>query len=187
MGIIEQQIKRKVRRNEMRRMILASVATVGLLGVAVLAPNVFGAMAKLGILPSRRFGEIVNTSRRRLVQSGHLEYKNGFLRLTAKGESELRQLEISNFVIKKPRRWDLKWRLLIFDIPEYRRPLREKVRRTLTAIGFVRLQDSVWVYPYDCEDLVTLLKADFKIGKDLLYIVADAVENDRRLRSVFGI
>jgi len=76
---------------------------------------------------------------------------------------------------------------LIFDIPEYRRSLREKMRRTLTVIGFKRLQDSVWIYPYDCEDLITLLKADFRIGRDVLYMIVDQLEGDQRLCKEFGL
>jgi DNA-binding transcriptional regulator PaaX len=76
---------------------------------------------------------------------------------------------------------------LIFDIPEYRKSTRDRIRETLRIIGFVRLQDSVWAYPYDCEDLITLLKADFKIGKDMLYLVVEAMENDASLRRHFGI
>ena len=54
-------------------------------------------------------------------------------------------------------------------------------------IGFVRLQDSVWVYPYDCEDLITLLKADFRVGKDVLYLIVDSIENDKYLRAEFNL
>lgn len=77
--------------------------------------------------------------------------------------------------------------MLIFDIPEKQRELRDKVRNTLQAIGFKCLQDSVWVYPHDCENFIALLKADFKIGRDLLYVIAEAIENDRALRDYFGV
>ena len=50
-----------------------------------------------------------------------------------------------------------------------------------------RLQDSVWVYPYDCEDIIGLLKTDIGVGKDLLYMIADEIENDRHLRENFGL
>ena len=72
-------------------------------------------------------------------------------------------------------------------MPEKRKGLRDKIRLTLNSIGFVKLQDSVWVYPYPCEDLIVLLKADFKIGKDLLYIIADSVENDSELQKLFNL
>ena len=52
---------------------------------------------------------------------------------------------------------------------------------------FVRLQDSVWIYPYDCEDIITLLKADFQIGKDMLYMIVEMLEYDKRLRNHFDL
>ena len=77
--------------------------------------------------------------------------------------------------------------MLVFDIPERRRAVRTKIRAALISLGFVRLQDSVWVYPYDCEDLITLLKTDFKVGKDVLYVIADRIEFDKPLRILFGL
>lgn len=57
----------------------------------------------------------------------------------------------------------------------------------MSEIGFVRLQDSVWVYPYDCEDFVALLKAELKIGKDVLYAIVDTIEQDKNLRRYFNL
>ena len=187
MGNLEKQSKRQTRRNNIQKIILASVAMAGFITVGLIAPNVLGAMGKLGLLPKRRQKEFINTSRKRLIARDLLRYEGKYLRLTPLGERELRRLQLAEFKIKKPRRWDKKWRVLIFDIPEHRRGTREKVRHTLTAIGFIRLQDSVWIYPYDCENLITLLKADFKIGKDLLYMIVDSLEYDASVRSRFGL
>lgn len=178
---------KKCRRDDMRKIILGSVALAGIIGVALIAPNVLGAMAKLGFFPHRRQKESINRSRDRLVQQGLLEYHDKKLRLTPQGEIILRRLEMSDYQINKPKRWDGRWRVLIFDIPEKRKRLREQVRRTLVNIGFVRAQDSVWIHPYDSEDLITLLKADFKIGKDLLYLVVEQMEYDIAYRKHFGL
>ena len=160
----------------------------GVLTVAAVAPNALQALAMLGGRKTKRQKEIITTSRKRLVENGLLTYTTeGFLKLTKKGEAKLRQLELHEYKIKKPKRWDKKWRVLIFDIREERRSLRDKIRRTLVTIGFERLQDSVWVYPYDCEDLITLLKADFKIGKDVLYLIVDKIENDTVLKKQFKL
>ncbi len=187
MGEIERISKIKGRNVTIQKIVLQTVATAGLLSVAVLAPNMLKVLAQFGFIPKPRFKETVNRSRKRLIDTGLLLYMDGYLKLTHKGEARLRQLEVSDFQMTIPKRWDGKWRVLIFDISERRRVLRDKVRCTLVAIGFVRLQDSVWVYPYDCEDLITLLKADFKIGKDLLYMMVDSIENDKWLREVFGL
>lgn len=169
-------------------MVLETTALAGVIGVALVAPNVIGAMKKLGIPLSVRQGTTIARARKRLVEKGLLAYEKGFLRLTTKGKATLERLNLSEYgTHKKKQRWDKRWRLLIFDIPEKKRTLREKIRRTLIAIGFMRLQDSVWVYPYDCEELITLLKADFKVGRDLLYVIADELEYDAPCRTYFGL
>ena len=188
MGLQEKTTRERLRKNELKKLVLATVAFSGVLAVALVAPNVLGAMAKLGIIPTRRTGEYVGSTRNRLLRQGLLQKKDGVLRLTEKGERELRALQLREFDPKqKKRRWDHKWRILIFDIPEYRRGLRDRIRRTLEAIGFVQLQRSVWVYPHDCEDLIVLLKADMHVGKDMLYLIVDSIENDRGLREQFGL
>lgn len=167
--------------------ILNTIKLAGLITVMAAAPGVVGAMGKLGIIPSIRQQDILKSSCKRMVHSGLLVWEDGKLRLTPKGESELRRLDAQFALGKKPRRWDKKWRVLIFDIPDYRKGLRDKIRHSLIRIGFFRLQNSVWVYPYDCEDFVTLLKADFKVGKDLLYMIVDSIEGDASLKRHFGL
>ena len=187
MGVLERESKRGTRKGQLQKVILSAVATAGVLSVMAVAPNAFQALSMFGFGKKGTHRYTVETSRKRLVHNGLLEYaKEGFLKLTPKGEAKLRQLELHEYKTKKPKRWDKKWRVLIFDIREERKNLRDKVRRTLMIIGFVRLQDSVWVYPYDCEDLVALLKADFKIGKEVLYLIVDKIENDGWLKKQFG-
>ena len=186
MGKLEEESKKRSRRANIQKLVLASVAVVGGISVALVAPGVIGAMGKLGLIPSARQLEIIKRSRSRLVARGLLVYQGNVLRLTTRGEQVLRRLELHDFKLRKPKRWDRKWRVLIFDIPERRKGLRPKIRYTLKAIGFVRLQDSVWAYPYDCEDFISLVKADFKIGKDLLYIIADSIENDKNYKRYFN-
>ena len=57
----------------------------------------------------------------------------------------------------------------------------------LKAIGFLKLQSSVWIYPHDCEDLIQLIKTDFALGREVLYIVAEDVEGDAKLRFHFKL
>lgn len=178
---------KRAKRVNVQKIILYSVAAAGIITVGLLAPNVLGAMAKFGILPGKRQREIVETSRSRMVKRGLLAYENGKLRLAKKGEEQLRRLRLLDYKLKKPKRWDGKWRVLIFDIPEDRKTLRDKVRNTFEMLGFKRLQDSVWIYPYDCEDLIALMKADFRVGKDLLYLVVESLEYDRPLREHFKL
>lgn len=187
MGILEEGSRKRARKNEVKKLILQTVQVAGLLSLAIAAPNVIGGLAKLGIIPTRRHKESVKNASRKLIASGHLEWRGKQLRLTGKGERELRRLTLEDFSRNTPRRWDGKWRVLIFDIPERRKGLRQQLRSMLDRIGFVRLQNSVWAYPYDCEDLVTLLKADLHVGDDILYMIVDSIERDQGLRERFSL
>ena len=191
MGIQELVVRRRARKRNLQKIILATVAAAGFLALAAVAPNSLQALAKLGIIDVKKKGRaektIINRARDRLVHAGLLARNTqGFLQLTPKGEAKLRQLELRDYQLKKPRRWDRRWRVLIFDIPERKRLLRDRVRQTLVAIGFAQLQQSVWIYPYDCEDLIALLKADFGVGNNLLYLVVEEMENERAFREHFG-
>ncbi|MEK7614084.1 MAG: CRISPR-associated endonuclease Cas2 [Patescibacteria group bacterium] len=190
MGKMEKESRKRTRGSHLQKAVLNSVAVAGIIGVALVAPNAMRILKMFGLgkVKDRHARQAINTSRRRLVEKGLLLHsKDGFLKLTKKGEYKLYELERHDYKLPHPKRWDKKWRVLIFDIPEKKRLLRDKVRLTLSAIGFRRLQHSVWVYPYDCEDLITLIKSDLKIGKELLYLIVDSIENDRRMREWFEV
>ncbi|TSD05091.1 MAG: phenylacetic acid degradation operon negative regulatory protein [Parcubacteria group bacterium Greene0714_7] len=189
MGKIEQALKGKIRRTKVNSAIINAVALTGTLAVASVAPNVLGALGKMKFLNQRRYQ--VKESFSRMIREGYivLEKRNGtsYASLTPKGERFAMLVHEGALTPKKPKQWDGKWRVLVFDIEEKRRGLRDKMRMALINLGFVRLQNSVWAYPYDCEDLIILIKADLKMGQEVLYIIADTIENDGALRRRFGL
>src|SRR5574344_2166383 len=165
MGNLELEVKKEIRATKIQKVVLQTISTAGLLSVALLAPN---ALKALNIFNNNKKiknkERSIRNSRRRLVEMGLVKYsENGMLFLTKEGKNKLEQFQRLEYKIKKPKKWDGKWRVLIFDIKENKRSLRDKIRVTLSFIGFIKLQNSVWVFPYDCEDLITLLKADFGI------------------------
>lgn len=187
MGKLEQTNEKLIRRTKIQHAILATVQISGLIAWALLAPNTLKLLKPI-IKRSNKYNEksIYNT-RKRLIENGLLEVKNGSVSLTKKGEVALERMEAGYTTVPKPKKWDKKWRVLIFDIPEIRRSTRDKLRHTLISIGCIKLQDSVWITPYNCEDLITLLKTEFKIGKELIYIIADHIENDVFLKKQFDL
>ena len=187
MGKLEQKNRETIRRTEVQQAILATIASVGILSVALIAPPVIGALAKLGILPSSRKSEVIKSAASRLKNKGLLKFENGHYILTASGEKILKRWQLADYKLTKPKKWDKKWRVVIFDIPERKKSVRDKIRQIFVEAGFRRLQDSVWIYPYDCEDVIGLLKTEFGIGRDLLYVIADQIENDKYLRQEFNL
>lgn len=189
MGRLEAEVRGKIRRTKINNALIAAAAVTGGVMVAAIAPNMLGAVAGSKYFRQRKYQ--LKSSLSRLISTGYLllvtEGGRKRIRLTLKGERYAALMGEGKLVPKKPKRWDQKWRLLVFDIPERRRKTRAQIRTALISLGFVRLQDSVWVYPYDCEDLITLLKADFKVGKEVLYVIADKIEHDVPLRARFGL
>lgn len=189
---MEQASRKRTKRGQIERAILSGLAITGVGLVAMAAPNVLQLLKHVDPdwLIKRDPRQRIREAAHRLKKRGFIEFahKDGrtYLRIKEKGRARLRSL-VSFGPLPKPKKWDGKWRLVIFDIPEKKHVLRARARSIVAGFGFVRLQDSVWVYPYDCEEAVALLKAELHIGKDLLYIIADAIEYDVPLRREFGL
>ena len=187
MGYLEEKSRKRSKRKLLQQVILATVAGVGILGVSLLAPNVIGALGKLGFIPNKRQKEYVSSSASKMVKKGLLKYNGKFYELTTLGKEKLHRWEFAGFKMNKPKKWDGKWRVIIFDIPDKKRKIRDNIRYLFRSAGLHLLQESVWIYPYDCEDIITLLKTDFGVGKNLLYLIVEEVENDKHLREEFNL
>lgn len=133
------------------------------------------------------FKSRLNQAVNRLERRNLIVVENGQVRLTAAGERELALYETKKKMIYRPKKWDGKWRIVIFDIWERRRNARDTIRRYLCHLGFAYLQNSVWVFPYECREVVDLLKTRFKLRPAVIYIVAESIENDGFLRKKFGL
>lgn len=95
----------------------------------------------------RSFSQLVSY----LVKQGYIKRVStgdtpGVL-ITRKGAQ--RVLKIQWRLKEKKRRPDGKWLMVIFDIPEKKKPLREVFRGVLLLLGYQKLQQSVWVCPYE--------------------------------------
>ncbi len=178
---------------QIAKIVLKTVAAAGFISMAILAPNALQALDIFCTDKRRSYNPkyFINNAVNRLKRQGMIEFKKEddkiFLRLTEKGEQKLLKYQLQEVVVKKPKRWDRKWRIVIFDIREQKKRLRNFLRQELVNLGFVRLQNSVWVYPYDCEEVIVMLKAYLKTGKDILYIIADKIENDKWLKKEFKL
>lgn len=111
--------------------------------------------------------------------------KNSELLLTEKGMQKASKYIFNDWKIKPPKIWDKKWRLVIFDIPEEKKHLRNTVRDKLKSFGFLQLQKSVWVFPFDCQEIIFALKYIYSLGKNVQYILAENIETEMDLIDYF--
>lgn len=190
MGMIEQKARRERRIGAFQQAML--YAALGGVMIAIGAVPDFRRILKYytGRRKGARFNYQVKTTLGRLAYRGLItfEERDGrrYARITERGRQIL-ELETLNAIGVKKKKWDRRWRVVIFDVPERRRGIRVKLRRFMEEYGFVRLQDSVWIYPYDCEDLIALAKANLQIGTDVLYMIVERLENDKHLREHFAL
>ena len=77
--------------------------------------------------------------------------------------------------------------MIIFDISEMRRKDRDKLRRIIRGFGFICLQNSVWVYPYHCQEIIELLKKYLELKGEVIYMTVDSIENDDWLLKSFKL
>jgi len=186
-------VRTRARRGALERALLGTLVTGALMTVAMAAPKMLSLVKKehLDLVlppdPRQRLRETATRLKRKGLVA--FEKRNGriHMRLTKKGAAEVERTRVGMYTIRRPRRWDGRWRIVIFDIREKRRADRTRVRHLLQGLGFHRLQDSVWVHPYDCEEVIALIKTELRLGADLLYIIADAIDFDRRLREHFDL
>jgi len=116
----------------------------------------------------------------------YYENKICYLELTAKGKEKLKRCladELELPVVDNA--WDGKWRMVIFDIPNEKSKSRDYLRRKLLNYGFLELQKSIYVFPFDCLNEINFLKNTFYLKPYVQYIVADRIETETDLITIF--
>ena len=101
--------------------------------------------------------------------------------LTEFGKQYALRFDPETIKISIPLRWDKKWRVVVFDIPEKKKPAREALRRELKKLGFVELQKSVWIFPYDCKDAIDFIVELFEIRSFVRYLEVGRISHDADL------
>ena len=187
---MDTQKKSKSKYQNAQRIILRTLLLAGVVSIAILAPNALQVLQMFNSKNKRyRSPRYVESVIGRLIKKKliavRMDSGEKILEVTPLGERTL--LRAGVYKIPKRKSWDGKWRIVMFDVSEKRKMTRERIREELRGFGFVRFQDSVWVFPYECNELIALRKADVLIGRSVRYIIADYLENDALLRKHFGL
>jgi len=180
-------------------------ATAGkfLLMTLALGGIVFAGAVLPGILRatrgSRHFGKydkkqmkraVDNLKRRKLIEI--ISEKDGRIRisLTNKGAKRVREFTFKNLAIQKPQKWDRKWRVIIFDIPTQPKRLnsaRAALREKIKELGFYKLQKSVWIHPYPCEDEILLIGEIFEVISCLEILTVEKLLHETKVKNFFNL
>lgn len=95
----------------------------------------------------KQFGQFINYLKRKgYIKDANLKARKGFL-LTKAGEEKALKLKYK--LLDKKERKDGKWIMIMYDIPEKKKRQRSFLREKLKELGYKKLQNSIWVSPYD--------------------------------------
>lgn len=167
----------KMRHQEQLRAVgavtLGVIAAAGIVAAAAVAPGVF-VVFKSFMRKSRPLERYdVDRSLKRLIRKGFVEEvvrgRTVRCQITDRGREHLMRCELARSEFVPPKKWDGKWRLVVFDVPERWRYLRDNLRGHLLRLGLYPIQKSVWLFPYPCDDLVRLIKVDLGLGRNVQY------------------
>lgn len=123
-----------------------------------------------------------NQDLRRLEKRGYVKNKSGKLLITDKG-----RLEAFEKIDTQSKKWDGKWRFVIFDIPFDRKKLREMFRKKIKEMGFKQYQKSVWVLPFEINEYINLLIDEYRANKYVKLITAEEISDDKIWKKKFRI
>lgn len=108
--------------------------------------------------------------------------------ITKKGLKRAQKLRFDDLQVKKPKKWDKKWRLVMFDIPEKKRYRRSNLSNKLRSMGFYQLQKSAWVHAWPCSFEVELIKQTLGIlDSHIVFAEISSIDHQDKLLKHFKI
>ncbi len=120
-----------------------------------------------------------------LVMKRKGEYIMPVLTALGKKRASLARLEL--FEIARPKKWDKKWRIVLFDIPEEQRIWRNVLRAQLKRLQFQKLQESVFVHPFNCMKEMKQLSDYYQGAQYIRFIEATHIDNESELKKRFKL
>ena len=108
------------------------------------------------------------------------------IKLTKRGKMRWLQYQFNDLELKSLKRWDKKWCIVLFDIPESQKRIRDSLRKKLKKLGFLEFQKSVFIYPYPCEDEINFIINFFNI-EDYVYYIEAPISSDYNFRRYFHL
>ena len=128
---------------------------------------------------------VYELTRQKLIKKK--EYENSVL----VSMSERGILRMINYKFRrlndKKEKWDNKWRMITFDIPNSYEKARKALVYRLKMGGFYEWQKSVFLYPYDCREEVSGFTRLFKIEKYVHFGLVEFIDDQNKLEFHFKL
>lgn len=188
----DSELKRGTKKFPSARNILKVLAAVGTIGMVFIFPGAAPALGAL-VLGQKQYTRwqtkqvISSLGRRKYVKIEYFDDGRVRVKITKKGFIRALTYEIESMHLNKPKIWDRKWRVVIFDIPQKYGRVRDLFRMRLRQLGLYQLQESVYVSPYPCFDEIEFLRELYGVSFTVQYLLVEKLEDDQYLKDHFEL
>ena len=173
------------------RCVLAVLGVAGVLTIAAVAPNSVQMLKMFGLKDKRYKTRSVYSSLKRMQSRRLIEITENdgqtTIRITENGRKRLLNYNFETMTVPAPKKWDGKWRIVGFDIPEKKKQAREALRNKMRELGFMVLQKSLFVLPYDCKKEIEFIGEFFGVNKHIIYAEASFISNQEYYKEQLGL
>lgn len=169
--------------------VLASAGAIGLIFMfpgAALGIGTLLSIGKKNYRPWKAKHMINQLKKQKYVQVIEKEGKTTVI-ITKKGMVRALSYKLDDLELNKPKKWDGKWRVVIFDIPDKYKKMRDIFRMRLKQLGLCKMQESVYVSPYGCFNEIEFLRELYGIAIDIKYLMVEKMEDDDFFRQHFEL
>jgi DNA-binding transcriptional regulator PaaX len=184
--------KRFLIKNNITKETLLKIAKLGILVLpALTSPYFLRYIVKKYFkeINKKRVRAITNLKKKKLIDIQEQNDGSVKVYLTENGKKLVLRYELENLKIEKPKKWDGKWRVIIYDIPQSLRRASDVFRRKIRELGMYQLQKSIWIYPYDCIKELDFLCAIYQVPLEdcVLYFRAEELPKQKEIKQFFGL
>lgn len=169
--------------------VLAAAAGIGAIFIFPGAAPVLGSL----ILGRKNYNRwqvkqvVSRLEKQKYVETEYLQDGKVRVNITQNGLKKALTYELESMRITKPKQWDGKWRVIMFDIPNKHKQVRDIFRMRLSQLGLYKYQESVYVSPFPCSKEIEFLRELYGIAVTVKYLLAEKIEDDSFLRSHFDL
>lgn len=138
--------------------------------------------------PKQKFSDTFTRLQRKKAISVEKRGQEVRISLTPEGRKLAGYMQIDSLIVKKPAKWDKKWRIVMFDIAQLKLNHRNAFRSKLKELGFTPFQKSVWLHPFDCRDEIGVLKDFFGLSdKEVCLITTEKIPAESSFKKHFRL
>lgn len=180
------------KKGEIIKETLVGIGVLGLVLVgAAMAPGIFSALGRSGFTKrkyDRKFNNTVHyLKRRKLIIVKENPDGSMKVELSKDGKKKVLKYDLEKIKINPMRRWDGKWRFVMFDIPNKFKGRANTFREKLKELGLYQFQKSVWVYPFPLENEIDFIIQIFEIRPFVKLGEMTYIDGEEKIKKKFKL